>query len=236
MKPILFNTDMVRAILEGRKTVTRRVIKPQPKSRLAYICMGHKHGSWSYPGDDAAKYWDDESFKLPDGLTDEDKMRHWTPPYHTGDILYVRETWCWCPCWDCGGLSEDGTTCQEDGIERVYFAKYSDYGCFCYKASCMDNEVPSADVWHPSIHMPREAARLFLRVTGVRVERLHDITASGAMDECLTDSYDWNDFVRAWDRTIKRSDRDLYGWAADPWVWVIEFEQITKEEAVKGAG
>lgn len=92
IKSIIFNTDMVRAILDGRKTVTRRVIKLQPLGRIAYCMAGYKHGTWSYPGADTYKYWGGE-WKLPEGLTREELNRHWTPPCHTDDILYVRETW-----------------------------------------------------------------------------------------------------------------------------------------------
>lgn len=76
--------------------------------------------------------------------------------------------------------------------------------------------------------MPKEAARIFLRVTDVRVERLKDITTTQAMDEGFTD---WNDFVKLWDSTIKPEYLPTYGWEANPWVWAIEFERISKEEA-----
>ena len=224
MKPILFNTDMVRAILEGRKTVTRRVVKPQPKSHIAYACMGDGLGKWGYPGKDAWKYWDDESFRLPDGISQDELKRLWTPPCNTGDILYVRETW----AFDTG---DDG---DEIGT-----------GCFAYKAD--DLHHPDCK-WRPSIHMPKEAARLFLRVKSVLVERLQDITeeqarAEGAIPFCISvDSEDtpdsertWHevgpaipDFIRIWDSTIRPDDLFLYGWDANPWVWVIEFERCEK--------
>lgn len=111
--------------------------------------------------------------------------------------------------------------------------------------------------WRPSIHMPKEAARLFLRVTDVRVERLQDITDAGAIAEGIYQvaadvfinggnwTYErspaighvWADGPRycfrwgLWDATIKRTDLPLYGWDANPWVWVIEFERISKEAA-----
>lgn len=224
MKPILFNTDMVRAILEGRKAVTRRVVKPQPKSHIAYACMGDGLGKWGYPGKDAWKYWDDESFRLPDGISQDELKRRWTPPCNTGDILYVRETW----SFDTG---DDG-----DEIGTGYFA---------YKAD--DLHHPDCK-WRTSIHMPKEAARLFLRVKSVLVERLQDITeeqarAEGAIPFCISvDSEDtpdsertWHevgpaipDFIRIWDSTIRPDDLFLYGWDANPWVWVIEFERCEK--------
>ncbi len=226
MKPILFNTDMVRAILEGRKTVTRRVVKPRPKSHIAYACMGDGLGKWGYPGKDAWKYWDDESFRLPDGISQDELKRRWTPPCNTGDILYVRETW----SFDTGDdVDEIGT------------------GYFAYKAD--DLHHPDCK-WRPSIHMPKEAARLFLRVKSVLVERLQDITeeqarAEGAIPFCISvDSEDtpdsertWHelgpaipDFIRIWDSTIKPDDLFLYGWDANPWVWVIEFERCERPE------
>ena len=95
---------------------------------------------------------------------------------------------------------------------------------FVYKASV---ETPAAWQWCPSIHMPREAARIFLRVTGVRVERLRDITLADALKEdCERPMH----FDELWNSTIKKADRALYGWEADPWVWVIEFERISREE------
>ena len=215
MKPILFNTEMVRAILHGRKTVTRRVVKPQPKSHIAYACMGSGCGKWGYPGKDAWEYWDDESFRLPDGISQDDLKRHWTPPCNTGDILYVRETW---------------TTVPD--------------GSYVYKASVECHDA-WAGTWHPSIHMPKDAARMFLRVTDVRVERLQDIT-SGQIDAegCKEWAYSAKtgellpsgpSFFRIqWDRTIKPADLPLYGWDANPWVWVISFERINKEAALKG--
>lgn len=207
MKPIMFNTEMVRAIQEGRKTVTRRVVKQQPVGKIKPMPMVNE---WP-------NYWRDDS---PDSV--------FATPYHPGDVLYVRETWCWCPCWDCGMLSEDGTTCHDDNAKRVYSETKGEYGCFCYKASCKDNEVPSVDAWHPSIHMPKEVARLFLRVTGVRAERLQDCGNAQAKDEGCTCC---SQFARVWDRTIKPKEMRLYGWEANPWVWVIEFERISKEEA-----
>lgn len=197
MKPILFNTDMVRAILDGRKTVTRRVIKDK----------------------DIINAWDCESDGTPIAFIDHETGDSHPPAfpcqYQPGDILYVRETW---------------TTVPD--------------GSYVYKASV---ECPDAwaGTWHPSIHMPKEAARLFLRVTDVRVERLQDIT-SGQIDAegCKEWAYSAKtgellpsgpSFFRIkWDSTIKPSDLPLYGWDANPWVWVIEFERVSKEAALKG--
>ena len=210
MKPILFNTDMVRAILEGRKTVTRRVVKFKPGLNPQWT--GY----------------------IPDGqvLYGSNNIPASKSPYQPGDILYVRETW-----------------------------TRSMAGTYLYKAT--DTPI-ILDRWRPSIHMPKEAARLFLRVTDVRAERLQAITiediqkeglmrenvrssgctcawaTDGCMDEQCSnrDSYEWlcwaTPFQRLWDSTVKATDRDQYGWSANPWVWVIEFERVSKEAALKG--
>ena len=237
MKPILFNTDMVCAILAGHKTVTRRVIRPQPVANLAYVCAGYRPGMWGYPDRFAWKYWADETYKMPDGMPHEERYRRWTPPYSAGDILYVRETWA---VWS----RTEGTAPE-----------------IHYKA---DGEELSGVKWHPSIHMPCEAARIFLWVTDVRVERLQgmaidDFKAEGICpkrpkdllgtscdcswesDGCLEapcpnrDAYLYlcyaEPFKRMWNSTIKPADRALYGWEANPWVWVIIFERISKEAA-----
>lgn len=184
MKPILFNTEMVRAILEGRKTVTRRPVNPQPKAAL-------------FPMPD--------SMCWPGCFANCEEPAIYRPPYKIGDILWVRETWAEMP-----------------------------YG-FVYRA---DNEDPEGwepdDRWHPSIHMPREAARIFLRVTDVRVERLQDISLDppGPENQVIKEGCLYLcDFVAVWERTLKPTDRPDYGWEADPWVWVVSFERISKEEA-----
>lgn len=191
MKPILFNTAMVQAILDGRKTVTRRVIKPQPP---AMGVVRRRGCSWDW-----ALGADYEEGRL---------MR---PPYKPGDILWVRETWCKMP-----------------------------YG-YAYRA---DSEMPTGwdryDRWRPSIHMPREAARIFLRVTEVRAERVQEITGEQAMMEGCEGFVHANplygcpetvhNFRNLWDDTIPKKNLPLYGWDANPWVWAIEFEQIEGPE------
>ncbi len=83
--------------------------------------------------------------------------------------------------------------------------------------------------WRPNENMPHEAARIFLRVTDVRVERVQDIDDDGVVAEGLNIG---DPFDELWNSTIKPADRDLYGWDANPWVWVIEFERISREEAI----
>ena len=190
-KPILFNTDMVRAILEGRKTVTRRPIKPQPAGELRR--MGEDS---CYPGYFAA--------------AGEDRV--YRPPYMVGDVLYVRETWSTSDgsylyrAWPGEGMEPE----NQDWAMREMGLK-----------------------WRPSIHMPREAARIFLRVTDVRVERLQDINLdpTGPENQVIKEGLRYLcDFIAVWQNTLKRTDWPVYGWDANPWVWVIEFERITKEE------
>lgn len=221
IKPILFNTEMVRAILDGRKTCTRRVIKPQPQSRLCYTYAGsHKGciGKWTYPNRGAHEFWGEE-YKLPENIKDEELSKRWNPPYHTDDILYVRETY--------GEGYEDGT--------YIYRAddKLADLHTF--------NES-SKLIYHPSIRMPKGAARIWLKVTDVRVERLREISAESALAEGadkyihknggLDENMTITSFIGIWNSTIKKSGLDRYGWDANPCVWVIEFERCEKPEGV----
>lgn len=214
IKPILFNTEMVRAILDGRKSCTRRIIKQQPKGYF-------------------------EVSEEPLYIYDTDgKQGKITPPYQPGDILYVRETFAWQPCWDCGMDAEQGG-CEHEAERRLHDKK-KEHGCYMYRASCEDNEYPSADTWHPSIHMKKDIARIWLKVTDVRVEQLQDITEVGIRKEGIevepnecAGKFDFISelfllFQRLWDSTVKKSDLDCYGWNANPWVWVIEFERCKK--------
>lgn len=206
-KPILFNTEMVRAILDGRKTMTRRVIKPQPKNRLAYCFAGYKCRTWGYPSEDTYKYWGD-AFKRTHPLTETEENQRWKPPYYTDDILYVRET-----------FSEVETV---DG-KPYYIYKADDDGAY-YKHLYSSRE--KFEKWRPSIHMPKEIARIFLRVTNVSIERLQDITPEGCICEGVESSlikevgeeFAIGMFHDMWDETIRKKDRPLYSFDANPWV------------------
>lgn len=146
--------------------------------------------------------------------------KRWNPPYHTDDILYVRETWC-------------GLPVNEAGHMRGHTIYY-------YKADGELRPKGWRGTWHPSIHMPKEAARIWLKVTDVRVERLQEITSEQICREGVEVEYPHvlngeekrYAFSRLWDSTIKKSDLDRYGWNASPWVWVIEFERCEKPEGV----
>ncbi len=200
-KPILFNTEMVRAILDSRKTQTRRIVKNQ-------------------------------------SLTEE-CLKICGKPFYPGDVLWVRETW------------------------TVWSRTFGTMPAFHYKA---DGEDLKNVKWHPSIHMPKEAARIFLRVTGVRVERLQDIDEDGVCNEgaeriisgcehmdysCVPPEPCFNvnpckDCIinrgypelfgkMVWDRTIKLADLHKYGWDANPWVWVISFKKIERDQLLRYA-
>lgn len=204
-KPILFNTEMVRAIMDGRKTCTRRIIKGFiPNDAVWGYTAFTPKGCISCRGTFADGYGE-KFFKLP---------------YQSGDILYARETW-------------------HKYIKRVGKGKNCHLAEFYgYKASVANLE-DADEPWKPSIHMPKEAARIWLRVTDVRVERLQEISAESALTEGadkyvhLNGKFDENailtSFIGIWDSTIKKSDLDRYVWNANPWVWVIEFERCERE-------
>ena len=202
-KPILFSTAMVQKIKCGQKTQTRRVVKIP---------------SWTWD-----KYDDLQLDKHGNLLAVTRKAKQLAiieAPYAVGDILWVRETW---------GI----------GIQLA--------GGIAYKADYVDKDYsPLADgeTWKPSIHMPKGVARIFLKVTGVRAERLQDITIGDCMkegadygrvfkgalgDESVQEGKYWNMlyipriFEKLWDSL--NADRG-YGWAANPWVWVVEFEAV----------
>jgi hypothetical protein len=158
-------------------------------------------------------------------------------PYQPGDILYVRETWEYFECCCCEG-DEHGNCYREPQQSALN----KSCGCYMYRAT---DEIYGDARWHPSIHMPKEATRIWLRVTDVRVERLQEITVDGCHREginietsAVTDGETLNrkhdfsleKFETLWDSTVKKSDIDRYGWNANPWVWVIEFERCEKPE------
>lgn len=204
-KPILFNTPMVKTILEGRKTVTRRIVKPKLKKDESgfRICINEVTGEkW------VEKIDENESSIFPDG-----SIRYVNPPYRPGDILYVRETWC------------------IDSYSGVDLKPH-----YYYKAGAYNPDRK----WRPSIHMPKEAARIFLKVTDVGIERLQDIDGYEVEKEGLKfinnplvyeDKQTFNslankEFSKLWNSTIKKDQLSQYGWEANPWVWVIEFVKL----------
>ena len=223
IKPILFNTEMVRAILEGRKSCTRRINKDANEYTVPDMDF-YNADRRTY----AVHNYSDKEHKNKLSIAER------TCPICPGDVLYIRETW----TEECG--------------KYYYRADYdSDYLDPCetlsggYPASCRNH--PGCDGcmatstrihWHPSIHMPKEAARIWLRVTDVRVERLQEITAESALTEgadkyihangTLNEDQTITSFIGIWNSTIKESDLDRYGWDANPYVWVISFERCAK--------
>lgn len=211
IKPILFNTEMVRAILDGRKTCTRRILKG------------------AIPFDEKAEYWNVLKKGEWSGPICVEFIKQGSP-YKPGDILYVRET----------VYQKMGGHYTIDGDwEEV---KYSG---FRYAATDVRPEENEEFFWktRPSIHMPKEAARIWLKVTDMRVERLQEITEDGAKAEGANFKNGKNvgfeekpnrtaieRFADIWNSTIKKSDLDRYGWYANPWVWAIEFERCEKPE------
>lgn len=225
-RPILFNTEMVMALLEGRKTCTRRVLK-QPFEV-------HPNGYITKP-------------------RGTERLCPYIPPYQPGDILYVRETWqeVYDTEWDsdktqevkiqdiiynfddiskkCVGLSTEYSTPEMKPRNKYYIYKTDDIKY---------TEPKWALKWRPSIHMPKEAARIFLKVTNVRVEQLQNITGQGVLKEGLNSHvhpnasyFDMNQlemFENLWNSTINKSDLERYGWDANPYVWVVEFERCEK--------
>lgn len=188
---------MVRAILNGRKTVTRRICKDGDDYTVPdmgfYSADRRTYAVHSY-ADTEHKY------KL--------SIVERPCPICLGDILYVREAW--------GKGYEDDT--------------------YIYKADDKLAELPafkesSKMIYHPSIHMPKEAARIWLKVIDVRVERLQDITDEQATKEGCDDYTSTAlGFFNIWDSTIKKADIGRYGWDANPWVWVIEFSRCERPD------
>lgn len=213
MKPILFNTDMVRAILDGRKTVTRRVIKGQDKNTM-------------YAG----------SCLLGAGLFDnKTHQRVIESPYKVGDVLYIRETW------------------------RELIRPVGTPTEYAYKADT-DKRAVGLFKWKPSIHMPKEAARIFLKVTSIKAALLRDmvlvdflkegiqldykelrisstITVGSDRDKVIENAeteYAREKFKDLWNSTAGKPfspERYANNWYGNPYVWVIEFEVITADQA-----
>lgn len=207
MKPILFNTDMVRALQNGTKTVTRRLIKNM----------------------DIINRWDCEEDGTPIAFIDQATGDSFPPtmpcPYQSGDILYVPQPWKCYAIWDVMGYEvefQDGEYTKFEFTDQKRAQKWAKY---------LDKP---AHQWQSPYFMPREAAQIFLWVTDVRVERLQEITDNDLVRDfgfCLDAIKTVGRDVLAapfWDSTIKPADRALYGWEANPWVWVIEFERCKK--------
>jgi hypothetical protein len=211
--PILFSTEMVRAILDGRKTMTRRVVKVD------------KPDEWEAENNCRdSEYGANIPCYIRRKVSTEERGIYY-PHYDVGDKLYVRETWK-CVKYD----STDGDLSYgvefKDGT-RKYFEfddneRFHQFGKFAFK-----------DGWQSSMFMPKEAARIWLEVTDVRVERLQEITEKDAIKEGVRVGiggmpyFSCQDaFPALWDSTIKNQDLPLYGWDSNCWVWIYEFKRL----------
>lgn len=195
--PILFNTEMVLAILDGRKTATRRVVKDP----------------YFIENEEASR---GGGFAMHKGTDISHGMPYPATPYMVGDILYVRETW---------AQAENGCYLYKADSKSGVFARENGGKLHCTR-------------WRPSIHMPKEEARIWLKVTDVRIERLRDITEEGAVKEGLYKGWRLHGmgslantarqaFMWLWE-TITRKAPAAESWACNPWVWVIEFKRCEK--------
>lgn len=196
-RPILFSTPMVKAILEGRKTQTRRVLKV-PKSLGEFRDV-----------------FDDEVLTLKSGkavIGIDTSIYHDVAlacPYGTvGDRLWVRETW--------------QNECDGDGqfVQYLYKADGQDLSDYV----SLDADIVGIK-WRPSIFMPREASRITLEITNIRVERLQDISEADAIAEGCYSKLDYakNQFQYLWNLI---NNKRGFGWTANPFVWVIEFKKL----------
>ena len=206
-RPILFSGPMVRAILAGRKTQTRRPVKLPP------IRLGHYH-------EDGSDEWEFVPTDNDGDVADEPSQVRRCPYGKPGDRLWVRETHCIVsyPCWS--GLPYTSSPFEQE---------------YCYFRAGFDRTHPSR--WRPSIHMPRWASRITLKVTGVRVERLQDISEEDALAEghgsnapCrvklagMNVARTW--FRGVWATTVSHWKHPEHSWEANPHVWVITFRRL----------
>jgi hypothetical protein len=212
-RPILFSTEMVKAILGGRKTMTRRVVKlhkPFDKSwKSIYQDGGGNWIAWDYDEPGLADftrraYPNGEGFLCPYG--------------QVGDWLWVRETFCYKIDPVTAIVSEDEYWYRATNPEVL---KVADDGSFAFR-----KDGWSASPWLPSIHMPRRASRITLEITNIRVERLQNISGDDALKEGLPGKGKFTarlQFVSLWTEiNAKRG----YSWGSNPWVWVVSFKVV----------
>jgi len=203
-RPIIFSTPMVQAILDERKSMTRRVLKRYPNEKATIF---EESSAWPKQGTHVAKFrypGDLERYEITDILK--------CPYGKTGDRLWVRETWAKVSV-------PDGTTARK--IMTVF------------RASVCSDDKP-ANGWKPSIYMPRSISRILLEITNIHVQRLHDISESDAIKEGMRHdlSIIGGKFRMLDDNlTPRASFVNLWihingSWLNNPWVWVIEFKRI----------
>lgn len=216
-RSILFSGAMVRALLAGTKTQTRRVVKLKPHQQIEERDDGTPW-PWMYDGERDADAW----MACPYG--------------QPTDRLWVRETW-YCDDY----RVQRGPYVKPNDMD---LDEARDDGTLIYRASSGDRPYEAEQpVWRPAIHMPRWASRITLGITSVRVERLQDISEADAQAEGATPIPDHCDHVRLACADIGCSGpqphrlgfraiwQDINGptsWDANPWVWVVEFERVKK--------
>jgi len=228
--PILFSGPLVRAILEGRKTQTRRIVKPQPVASPGYEHATAFHADTEYSRALGATFAGRDTNPLRWWFADASGPRAaYACPYGSpGDRMWVRETWCLAHPDYHDTDKEAGTRPVKDGR-------------FCFYAATDDVDTGDGSPWKPSIHMPRWASRITLEVTAVSAERLQAISEADAQAEgvdryagacdhprfgcdeidCLGQTHRAS-FAALWDAI----NGDRAAWASNPWVWVIEFKRI----------
>lgn len=224
--PILFTGPMVRAILDGSKTQTRRVVKTPQQFDYIRPARGGEAPRGTF-----VAYWHG-----PDGTEEGGTVRRC--PYGVpGDLLYVRETWAahWgTPPRPVGKVMRSGPVRQHDG---TFVEASESQPLYVYYRADDDSRPYDHVPWKPSIHMPKHFSRLWLRVTGVRVERvqdalLRDMEAEGVRpcDQRGTDSLAYGiAMAEAWrDLWDSINAKRGYGWDVNPWVWVVEFEKVER--------
>ncbi len=213
-RPILFNAAMVRAILSGSKSQTRRAMKPQPpefvRVRLGSNSLEHHFFDDGRDGEVARNWLDRNILSL-------------CPYGQVGDRLWVRETWM-------PDAPRDGTWphtsfygCKGSSLSMIPMVYRRPKHCL-FRSTWSGAELTG---WKPSIHMPRWASRITLEITGVRVEKLQDISRGDAMAEgCPFPNMQDGEDPRQWYADLWESINGKGSWSANPWVWVIEFSRV----------
>lgn len=235
MKPILFNTEMVKAIMDGRKIVTRRFADINTEVTCNSGDTDHEFVLDSFSGRPTPSGFvcrkcgfgvAPPHSRVPCGTS------LFRPRYWPGDTLYVRETWT-----QMFYVDPDGYTHFDQPM--YYYAADGTPDITLVDGDGFEEDDQRVR-WKPSIHMPKEAARLFLRVVSIKLERLQDMVFADVLMEGISedDSYEstWKRWHDLWNSTINPADLPSCGWEANPWVWVIKFERCAKPEEVPSNG
>ncbi len=198
-RPILFSAPMVRAILEGWKTVTRRPVKVQPRSK----------------GDIGSYGLGQPFIRHPDPTKRNPECPYGRP----GDRLWVRETW-YCDHYEV----QKGPYLKPNDLDVV---EAREDGTLVYAADGLTPYEAEQPTWKPSIHMPRWASRILLEITEVRIELLQHITIGQICKEGLSRSmYEFRPVTQAFDAFAELWNSTGGDWDANPWVWVVEFKRV----------